>query len=80
MLTAYYLKYKENRSKKARDRYQNHSEEEKVKKHLYASERFRYLSEEEKVEKHQHGPELYKKVLEDEQQRLVEYINNNSIM
>ena len=61
MLTAYYLKYKEKFSKKARDIYQNHSEEEKVKKHLYASERFRYLSEEEKVEKHQNGPEQYKK-------------------
>ena len=80
MLTAYYLKYKDNRSKKARDIYQNHSEEEKVKKHLYANERFRYPSEEEEVEKHQHGPEQYKKILEDEQQRLVEYINNYSIM
>ena len=46
-------KNKEKLSKKARERYQNLSEEEKDKKHQYAHERYRNLPEEEK-EKNRH--------------------------
>ena len=38
MLTGYYQKNKETLSKKARERYQNLSEEEKEKKHQYVRE------------------------------------------
>ena len=44
MLTEYYQKYKERFSKKARERYQNLSEEEKNKKRQYTRERYRNLS------------------------------------
>ena len=54
MLTGYHQKKnKEKLSKKARERYQNLSEEEKDKKHQYAHERYRNLPEEEK-EKNRH--------------------------
>ena len=61
MLTGYYQKSKEMLSKKARERYQNFSEEEKDKKCQYARERYRNLSEEEKEKKHQYGSERYNK-------------------
>ena len=67
-------------SKKVRERYQNLSEEEKDNKHQYARERYRNLYEEEKERKRQNGRERYKNLLENEKQRLVEYINNYSIM
>ena len=46
MLTRYYQKNKERLSKKAREKYQNLSEEEKDKKRQYVHERYRNLSEE----------------------------------
>ena len=70
MLTGYYQKNKEKLSNKARERYQNLSEEEKDKKRQYARERYRNLSEEEKVKKRQFGC--------DEKQKLVGY--NSSIL
>ena len=51
MLTRYYQKNKESLSEKARERYQNLSEEEKNKKCQYAPERYRNLSDEEKEKK-----------------------------
>ena len=59
-------KTKERLSKKARERYQNISEEEKSKKHQYARERYRNLSEEEKEKKRQYGRKRYKNLLKDE--------------
>ena len=41
----YYQKYKEKLSKKAREKYQNLSEEKRDKMHRYALERYRNLSE-----------------------------------
>ena len=58
MLTGYYKKNKEKLSKKARERYQNVSEEEKDKKSQYAREPYRNLSEE---KKRQYGCEQYLK-------------------
>ena len=48
MTNKYYKTNKEKLSRKAREKYQNLSEEEKDKKHQYARERYRNLSEEEK--------------------------------
>ena len=48
MLTEYYPTNKEKVSKKAREWYQNLSEEEKDKKRQYAFQRYRNISEEEK--------------------------------
>ena len=53
MLTGYYKKNIEKLSKKACERYQNLSEEEKDKKRQYTSERYRNHSEEEKEKKRQ---------------------------
>ena len=58
MLTEYYKKQRKV-SKKARERYQNPSEEEKNKKHQYAFEQYRNLSEEETTKKRQYGHGLY---------------------
>ena len=66
--------------KKAREKYQNLSEEEKDKKLQYAREQYRNLFEEEKEKKCQYGRERYKKLLGNEKERLFEYINNYSIM
>ena len=51
MRTNYYKKNKERLSKKARERYQNLSEEEKDKKHQYAHEQYRNFSEKEEEKK-----------------------------
>ena len=48
ILTGYYQNTQKKLSKKARERYQNLSEEEKDKKHQHARERYRNLSGEEK--------------------------------
>ena len=60
-------------SKRARERYQDLSEEEKNKECQYAHEQYRNLSEEEKNKKHQNGVERYRNLPEDEKQRLDEY-------
>ena len=75
MLTDIIKKNKEKPSKKAREKYQNLSEQEKGKQRQYAHEQYRNLTEEEK-EKCQYG----QKFIENEKQRLVEYISNYSIM
>ena len=76
MLTGYYKKKnKEKLSKKARERYQNLSEEEKDKRHQYACEQYRNLSEKEEEKKCQYGREQYKNLLENDKQKLVEYVN-----
>ena len=64
------------KKKEARERYQNISEEEKDKSRQYARAQYRNLCEEEKGKKRQYGREL----LENEKQRLVEYINNYSVI
>ena len=53
-------------SKKARERYQNLSEEEKDKRCQYAREPYKNLHEKEKENKHQYG--LEKNLLEDGKQ------------
>ena len=82
MLTWYYqkkTKNKEELSKKACERFQDLSDEEKDKKRQYACEWYRNLSEEEKDKKRQYVREWFQKnVIEDEKQRLVEHINNYS--
>ena len=47
-------------SKKTRERYQNLSEEEQIKKWQYVSEPCRNLSEEKKHKEHQYGHERYR--------------------
>ena len=58
MINKYYQKHKEKLRKKARERYQNLSEDEKGKKYQYAPKRYRNLSEEEKEKKHQYGCDI----------------------
>ena len=50
--------------KKACEKYQNLSDEEKKKKHQYAPKQYRNLFVGEKHEKHQHGREWYRNLLE----------------
>ena len=69
MLTRYYKKKQRITFKKGSWKVPNLSEEEKDKK----------PTEEEK-EKGQYGSEWYKTFLENKKQRLVEYINNYSVM
>ena len=51
MVNKYYQKNKEEFQKEACERYQNVSEEEKLKKCKYARERYQNFTEEEKVSK-----------------------------
>ena len=53
MTNNYYQKIIERLSKKAREKYQNLSEEEKDKRHQYTCERYRSLSKVEKEKKRQ---------------------------
>ena len=66
MLTGHYQRSNGRLSKKARESYQNLSDEEKNKKRQYARERYRNHSEEEKEKKQQYSRERYKNLLEDE--------------
>ena len=70
MTSNYYKKNKEELLKKAREKYQDLSEEEKDKNCQYARERYRNHSEEEKEKKGQYGRERYKNLLEDEYRKL----------
>ena len=76
ILAKYYQKTKERLSKKARERYQNLSEEEKYKKRQYARKKYRNPSEGEREKKCQCGRERYKNLLDDEKQWVVDYIKN----
>ena len=59
MLTGYYQKNKKGLPKKARERHQNLSEEEKNKNRQYARERYKNLSEGEREKKRQYGRESF---------------------
>ena len=70
MTNNYYQKNREGLSKKACERYQNLSEERKIKKHQYACEQYRNISEKEKENKRQYGCKQYTNLLEDEYRKL----------
>ena len=73
MLTRNYKKRKQKGLKrKARERHQDLSEEEKIEKRQYAPERCKYLSEE-KNEKRQYCCRQYETLSEYKKQALVEY-------
>ena len=80
ILTGYYQKKKKNRKKEnlrkeVGERYQNLSEEQKIKKWKNACERYQSFSEE-KENKCQYYREHNKNLSEDWKQRLVEYRRN----
>ena len=78
ILTEYYQKKnrkKENLRKEVGERYQNLSEEQKIKKWKNACERYQSFSEE-KENKCQYYREHNKNLSEDWKQRLVEYRRN----
>ena len=66
-----YQKNKARFSKKAGEKFQNLSEEEKDKKYQHARKQYRNISEE---DKDQYGHKRCKNFLEDKKQRLAEYI------
>ena len=70
MPAGYYQQARRSASKKARERYQDISEER------YARERYTKLSKEEKSKKQENGCKQYKSLPEHEKQKLGEYRKN----
>ena len=76
MVNKYKKKNKENLQKEAQEKYQDLSEEDRVKRWKKAPERYKNLSEEEKEKKGQNHWDQNKSLSEEEGQKKVEYTKN----